>query len=697
MPEPAKTRAAGAATARPTTPAQGASVAIVGGGLSGLTAALRLAERGFKITLYEEKERLGGNLASEEIDGVFHDVYPHMFCEWYANFWDLFENDLGLARDAHFESRMGVKLLARGSTEYRELKNASTLEGIAHNLGSGVLSAPDMFLVGFSMLDLASHPFNRQGGEEIDRLDVNGFIYSRGYATEKVASLQNYMLMVIWSIQSDLTAAASYQDFLRHSLTFPRPTPFAWLAKGNLYAEIIAPLERKLEALGCDIQKGRKVVGVELENGEPTLRLQPKPDGRGRRRRRPEAAPPADYVILATSAPALASLVMEGPPGRRVVDVLPQLSELQRFREVAIPVVDVYFNRVLPEIPKDQVGLTESSVDLTMLDISQLWTDDPNMEGRTALVLAASNGFALPSLDPLEQGHMMIQRLHDYLPVFEPGDHWGDPKADICWEKTHVRTNLNNKLFINDIGSWQWRPTSSHAQTPKLFLAGDFCKTDVDMATVEAAVESGLMAALALQAEDASRSGRMRGAPVTIDKHQVHSDTAFQAAKLALLPFAYAATAWSALTGDKRLGPLPKDAYEPSSYALLLPLAFTLDWWKTLYWLARSLAPGPDAGDPDDPDADADALLAAAARGTLGAAPSEALAKLTAKTLNAAGGALQALAARLPSRDEPPTKLAAALSAFSDQAWRTLHVAAAQLSAPVAGRRSYQRRWRVKP
>ena len=176
----------------------GARVAVVGGGLAGLTAALRLAERGFQVTIYEAKDRLGGNLSSDEVDGVFHDVYPHMFCDWYVNFWRLFETDLGLDRAAHFEPRMGVKLRAKGATEYQELKNATTLQAVADNLRSGVLSPADMFLLGFSMLDLASHPFNRKAEGQIDRLDVNGFIYSRGYANENVARLQNYILMVIW-------------------------------------------------------------------------------------------------------------------------------------------------------------------------------------------------------------------------------------------------------------------------------------------------------------------------------------------------------------------------------------------------------------------------------------------------------------------------------------------------------------------
>jgi len=77
------------------------SVAVVGGGIAGLTAALRLSERGYKVTLYEEKPYLGGNFSAHRDDGedVYHDIYPHMFSNFYVNFWDIVENDLGLRRD----------------------------------------------------------------------------------------------------------------------------------------------------------------------------------------------------------------------------------------------------------------------------------------------------------------------------------------------------------------------------------------------------------------------------------------------------------------------------------------------------------------------------------------------------------------------------------------------------------------------
>src|SRR5208282_4183583 len=320
----------------------------------------------------------------------------------------------------------------------------------------------------------------------LSRLSVNGFLHSRPYATERCAELHDFMLMVIWSIHGNLTSAASYKDFVKHTFGFPRATPFAWMLKGRLQEKIIGPLQQKLEALGCTIRTGTKVKAVQVKDGKPEI------DVEG------EERPQVDYVVLAVPAHALANLIEHGEKGTRIIDRLPQLSELRRLRGERIAVVDLYFKRKLPGIPKEHVGLAWSDSDLTFLDISQLWTGDSNMRDRTALVLAASDLFALPSEEPLEDGYMMIQKLHDYLPVFEPGDHWGDPDSDICWKKTRFLPNNMNKLFINEVGSWGWRPEASYEALPNVFFAGDFCRTDVDMATVEAAVQSGLQAAQAL-------------------------------------------------------------------------------------------------------------------------------------------------------------------------------------------------------
>ncbi|HEY5289479.1 MAG TPA: FAD-dependent oxidoreductase, partial [Caulobacteraceae bacterium] len=383
------------------------TVDVVGGGLAGLTAALRLASCGFKVTLHEATGALGGNLSSECVNGVWHDVYPHMFCDWYSNFWTMFEEDLDLRREEHFEPRMGVKLLNAGATKFIELENATTFKALMANMNSGLASWPDLFLFGFSMLDLAATPFDRSRSDQLEKLDVNGFIYSRGYSTERVAQLQNYILMLIWSIQSDLTAASSYQDFIKHTIAYPKPTPFAWLLKGSLEEKIIAPIKQKLDGLGCEIRLDHEAVKIELNGDKPTVtfrdtsRIAPAP-GAAEPRSRDVSAP--DYLVIATPAKPLSKLALSGREGRRIVDRLPRLAELRRLRGEAIPVLDLYFTKKLPDIPREQFALGGTDSDMTALDLSQLWTGDARMANQTVLALAASNGCALPALEDAELG-----------------------------------------------------------------------------------------------------------------------------------------------------------------------------------------------------------------------------------------------------------------------------------------------------
>lgn len=54
-------------------------VAIIGGGLSGLACALRLATRRYEVTLYEEDSRIGGSLWEEFPDGKFMEEIERQF------------------------------------------------------------------------------------------------------------------------------------------------------------------------------------------------------------------------------------------------------------------------------------------------------------------------------------------------------------------------------------------------------------------------------------------------------------------------------------------------------------------------------------------------------------------------------------------------------------------------------------------
>ena len=672
-------------------------VAVVGSGLAGLTAALKLSKAGFAVTVFEKNADIGGNTSSQRNGEVYHDVYPHMFCDWYQNFWDLFETDLGIPREQAFSPRQGFKLLEKGSDGYVDLLNGTTLAASIANLRSGMLSPPEMFLLGFSMLDLVAHPFNRSGLDQLDMLDVNGFIYSRGYATEPVAKLQNYVLMLIWSIRSAQTAAASYQDFIKHTITYPDGAPFAWMLKGSLHQLIVEPIAEKLREHGCDVRLDTEVTSVRLVDGKPDLRTG-------------DTAHDFDAVVLAVRPEALYPLVMGGRdalPGTRIVEKLPNLAQLHQLWAAPIPVVDLYLKVTLPDFPKEHIGLVESRYDLTVLDFSQLW-ETQSFDG-TALVVAASDAAAIPSIDPAVQGFMIITELHNFLPLFRPGAFWGDADSDIDWTRSKFRDNRDYPLFINDIGSWEWRPRAAYPEAlPGIYFAGDFCQTDVDMATMEAAVQSGVLAARAIQAQDAM-GGQTRGDPITMAAHTVYSTTTFRAAKLALLPFAYLAVAWAAWNQDKRLATenaekLGSNQYRLSEYALVLPLQFSLDWLKSAYWLARSLS-------SDDKTAGVrsavlhghDFVGDAAGRLDEGTAvdDDDVTIGLAEAALGVVGNLFDVLATNLPGRNEAASATAGKLlSGFARIAGEVTTMVADAWAADRAGHAApppqYRRRARVK-
>ena len=564
-------------------------VAIVGGGVAGLTCALRLSERGYKVTLYEKTPLLGGNLSSEHANNMYYDVYPHLFCDWYVNFWQIVEGDLGIKRDVAFEPQMGVKVVqdpdveptvwpgpaasasakstAKEQPTYQDLKNASTLQNIWGNLFSGVLSPPDMFLLGFAFLDLASQPFD--ASKILDRQTVDGFLYSRRYATEAAAGLLDLILMEIWSIPSDDTSAAAYKDFVRPGLRFSSGMPFAWLLRGSLEEMLIRPWVRTLVSAGCEIKTEADVIEINLRpDHKVELRLKDRPIAQH------------TNVVLAVPATELARMVMSGKPGTRIVDKVPKLLELQRLRMARILVVTVHFKKPLPNIPRETVGLVGSNGYLTFLDISQLWTSLKTIKDQpTVLVLAASDEYAYPVDHGTEWAHSMLKELARYVPAVEPGDHWGAPDSNIDYSKSWCKDSYCRRLFLNDVDTDRWQPKACYEKLPGVFFAGDFCANDVKMATVEATVISGLEAAGAVQMQAEGKSD------IAVGLRTAPTVTELLTMKLGLLPIAYGAAAWSTVNvalSNLAKGRIVEGTAAPLMRLPLIPLSYLTEWVGTI-------------------------------------------------------------------------------------------------------------------
>ena len=88
-------------------------VAVVGGGLAGLAAALTCADAGARVTLFEKRARLGGLTWSFDHAGLTMDNGQHVFlrcCTAYLDFLDR----VGSAGDVEIQDRLRVNVLRPG-------------------------------------------------------------------------------------------------------------------------------------------------------------------------------------------------------------------------------------------------------------------------------------------------------------------------------------------------------------------------------------------------------------------------------------------------------------------------------------------------------------------------------------------------------------------------------------------------------
>ncbi|WP_326635201.1 hydroxysqualene dehydroxylase HpnE [Streptosporangium sp. NBC_01755] len=87
-----------------------APVAIVGGGLAGIAAAVALGEAGHRVTLYEARPRLGGATCSFVRNGLSVDNGQHVFLRCCTAYRGLLDR-LGVAGRVHLQDRFDVRVL----------------------------------------------------------------------------------------------------------------------------------------------------------------------------------------------------------------------------------------------------------------------------------------------------------------------------------------------------------------------------------------------------------------------------------------------------------------------------------------------------------------------------------------------------------------------------------------------------------
>lgn len=143
-------------------------VAVVGGGLAGLAAAVALAERGVAVDLYEARRRLAGRAGSfwDETSGQWIDHCQHVSMGCCTNLAD-FCRRTGIAQQ--FRRDRVLHFFAPDGRRYR--LSAAPLPAPFHLtpglLALGYLSLPDRLSIGRALWRLARTPSRLTGGQSI--------------------------------------------------------------------------------------------------------------------------------------------------------------------------------------------------------------------------------------------------------------------------------------------------------------------------------------------------------------------------------------------------------------------------------------------------------------------------------------------------------------------------------------------------
>jgi uncharacterized protein with NAD-binding domain and iron-sulfur cluster len=198
----------------------------------------------------------------------------------------------------------------------------------------------------------------------------------------------------------------------------------------------------------------------------------------------------------------------------------PSFASLQRLRTDWMVGIQ-YFLKKKISITKGHITFIDSPWALTALTQGQFWTgrDFPADYGDGAAVdclsVDISNwdaegmvyGKTAKECSPAEVATEVLTQIryhHTVGDVLSPDDvHSWFLDPGVAYDAASRSSTNDTPLLVNTAGSWDDRPEAA-TRLGNFFLAGDFLRTDIDLATMEGANESGRKAANAILAASGS-------------------------------------------------------------------------------------------------------------------------------------------------------------------------------------------------
>ncbi|MDA8309045.1 MAG: hydroxysqualene dehydroxylase HpnE [Actinomycetota bacterium] len=434
-----------------------ARVAVVGGGLAGIAAALSAADAGAGVTLVEKRRRLGGLTWSFERNGLRFDNGQHVFlrcCTAYRAFLDR----IGAADEVLIQPSLDIPVLSPGGRRARIVRTAAPLPSPLH-LGPSLLAYRHLSLGARLRLGPAVRALRELTLDDpaLDEVTFATWLAGHGQSARTIEQLWDLVVLPTVNVgSSEASLALAAKVFRTGLLDTVDGADVGWatVPLGELHG---AAGLRALESAGVEVVLGEAVEAVRS----------PRAGGHRVEVRTAARRLEADAVVVAVSHEAAPAVLPDGALG--------DVSGLGRS-----PIVNVHLvlDRKVTDLPLAAAVASPVQFVFDHSDAAGI----PSASPHQCLVVSLSDARAWIGARPDDLIRTFFVALGDLFPKAREA-----AVVDGVVSREHAAT------FRGVPGTASLRPPPA-TSVPGVFLAGAWCATGWP-ATMEGAVRSGVAAA----------------------------------------------------------------------------------------------------------------------------------------------------------------------------------------------------------